>query len=187
MKKSLPTKLEAVLLRLGSTAALNITQAVKLPYLVDVVAKRVLGAPITEGIHQAWDHGVVTSQVWHYLSKRDDSPTFHLEPVPFSEERKLIVDENPLDDALTADEKAVVDFVAAQFRVLNATDLGRMTKLMNPAISSWGTNQRASIEADAFERMSDDYQAMAEQVAALTLEGLRRNFEPVTDIEEAIA
>ncbi len=187
MKKSLPKKLEAVLLRLGSATQLNITQAVKLPYLVDVVAKQVLGRTITEGVHQAWDHGVVTRQVWHHLSRDGESLLFHLEPVPFSEEKKLVVNENSEDDVLTGDERAVVDIVAQEFSSMSATDLGRMTKIMNPEISSWGTDRQASIEAEAFDRMSDDYQAMAEQVATLTLDRLRRDYEPVTNIEDAIA
>lgn len=186
MRKNLPVKLEAVLLRLGSQTSLNITQAVKLPYLVDVVARRVLGQTITEGRHEAWDHGVVTSQVWHYLTKTE-SPAFHLESVKFSEERKLVVDDKPSTDLLTDEEKAIVDFVAAEFAAINAVDLGRMTKVMNPEISSWGTNKRASTESDAFDRMTDEYQAMAEHVASLTLDELRRDYVPISNIEDAIA
>src|SRR3954447_22102207 len=90
--QQLPPILEAVLVRLGRTTDLNVTQAVKLPYLVDVIAMHILGRQITEGTHQAWDYGVVTSQIWHYLNKCDYSPIFHLVTLPWSEEKRLIID-----------------------------------------------------------------------------------------------
>jgi uncharacterized phage-associated protein len=183
----LPPKLEAVLIRLGKAASLNVTQAVKLPYIVDVVAKHVLGEPITEGHHEAWDKGVVTSEVWHHLTKREDSPVFHLEPVPWSEERKLVIDAEGETPPLTPEQEQIVDFVAREFGGVRAVDLGRLTKLMNPAISTWGSNRRADVGEDAFERLSDDYQAMAEAVAALSLDELRRDYEVVEEIEDALA
>src|SRR5258707_381465 len=91
-KQHLPPKLEAVLIRLGKAAALDVTQAVKLPYLVDVVAAHVIGRRITEGTHQAWDHGVVTKEVWHYLDKCTASPVLHLKPVRWSEEKRVVID-----------------------------------------------------------------------------------------------
>lgn len=185
---ALPPKLEAVLVRLGTATSLNVTQAVKLPYLVDVVANHLLGGPITEGHHEAWDNGVVTSEVWHYLKKCDDSPVFHLEPVLYSEERRLVIDSADVAEVvLTEQEEQVVALVAREFGKVRAVDLGRMTKLMNPEISSWGTNKPARTNEDAFERLSDDYQAMAEAVSALTLERLRRAYEVVEDIEDALA
>ena len=48
--------LERICERLGSV---NKTQAVKLPYLVDTVAARVLGRPITSAAYETWRHGVV--------------------------------------------------------------------------------------------------------------------------------
>ena len=58
----LPPKLEAVLIRLGRAATLNVTQAVKLPYLMDVIAVHVLGRRITEASHKTWDKGIVTNE-----------------------------------------------------------------------------------------------------------------------------
>ncbi|MGH7341936.1 MAG: Panacea domain-containing protein [Candidatus Rokuibacteriota bacterium] len=183
----LPPKLEAVLIRLGKAANLNVTQAVKLPYIVDVIAIHVLGEPITEGHHEAWDKGVVTSEVWHHLTKSQGSPVFHLEPVPWSEERKLVVDAQGDTSALTPAQAELVDVVAQQFGGIRAGDLGRLTKLMNPEIGTWGSNRRADLTESAFERLSDEYQVMAEAVAALTLDELRRDYEVVEDIEEALA
>lgn len=184
---SLPPKLQAVLMRLGRAASLNVTQAVKLPYLVDVVASNVLGAPITEGSHQAWDNGVVTSEAWHHLTKCEGHSFFHLESVPWSEERRLVIEVDGPESALTPEEGYVTDIVAAEFSSIRAGDLGRMTKYMNPSIGAWGSNRRASTGPDAYERMSPDYLEMANVVASTTLDRLRRDSTPVVDLEDAIA
>lgn len=186
-RSPLPPKLQAVLISLARDARLNVTQAVKLPYIVDVVATHVLGRPITEGTHQAWDKGVVTREMWHFLTKEEDSPIFHLEPVRFSEERKVVIDTDEEPD-LTAEEQAIVDFVRDEFSRIRAGELGRLTKLMNPDILSWGTtNRRTYPDEDAYERLSEDYQGMAEEAACLTLGRLRRHSVPVEDIRDAIA
>jgi uncharacterized phage-associated protein len=186
---TLPPKLAAVLVRLVETGKLNKTQAVKLPYLVDVVARHVLGRPITEGHHQAWDHGVVTREAWRYLDRCDEASLFTLEPVPWSEEKRVRVNKRGEFAAsqLTADEERIVDSVIAEFAATPAGDLGRMTKRMNPQIKSWGRNGEADIGDDAYDRMSPEYQEMAEAAAAWTLDRLRRESKPVVDLEEAIA
>lgn len=185
----LPPKLEAVLIRIGKAAPLNMTRAVKLPYLVDVVANHVLGHPITEGTHQAWEYGVVTAEAWRYLDTcRDyDSPVFHLEPVQWSEEKRVVVTAEEPADGLTPEEQAIVDFVVHEYALLNAGALGRLTKLMNPEISNWGSNRAADAGPDAVERLSSDYQEMAERVSHVTLDQLRRDSTPLGDTEEAIA
>ena len=185
---TLPPKLEAVMVRLCKSVPLNKTQAVKLPYLVDVVAHRVLGRPISEGSHQAWDHGVVTSEAWHFLRACSREPQqFDVQPVPSSEEERISVSNDARDDALSEDEKRVVDYVIQEFSMLRAGELGPMTKLMNPEISTWGINRPADIGPDAFERMTDEYQDMAMDVARTSLDYLRRYSVPVGSIEEAIA
>lgn len=184
--QDLPPKLKAVLLRLGKAASLNTTQAVKLPYLVDVVANNVLGRRITEGTHEAWQYGVVTAEVWHYL-EHAESPVLHMEPVPFSEEKRLVIDADPAPDELTLDEQRIVDFVAEEFSTVRAMELGKITKFMNPEIPSWGSNRAPGLGEDAYDRMNQDYLDMAEQVASLTLDRLRRESETVEDIEDVIA
>lgn len=185
--KHLPPKLEAVLIRLGKRAKLNVTQAVKLPYLVDVVATHVLDRPITEGTHETWEKGVVTREVWHFLTKTEDSPVFHLEPVRWSEERKVVIDVDDTDSVLAPEEQHIVDFVAQELASISASELGRMTKLMNPQISSWGSNKRANTRDDAFDRLSQDYQEMAERAASMSLDQLRREAISIDDIEDAVA
>lgn len=189
--KPLPPKLQAVLVRLAKAASsLNITHAVKLPYLVDVIANRVLGKPITEGHHEAWTHGVVTSEAWHYLTHAEVDPgsVFSVEPVPFSEEKRITLlvpdaDEDELSDA----ERRVVDYAISEFMNVWAKDLGEMTKIMNPAIRRWGTNKPADIGLDAYDRMSAEYQAMSRLASSWTLDRMRRSSEPLGDVEDAIA
>jgi uncharacterized phage-associated protein len=187
-KEHLPPRLEAVMIRLCRGADLNKTQAVKLPYLVDVIATHVLGTPITEGFHQAWDHGVVTSQAWRHLDRCElTSSPFRVEPVPFSEEQRIRLAEGVLDRELTPAQQAIVDFVVQEFAAIPAGELGLMTKLMNPSIATWGINHRADTGEDAYERMSAEYQEMARRASSLTLDSLRRSSIAITSIEDVIA
>jgi uncharacterized phage-associated protein len=185
--QALSPKLEAVLIRLGKAVPLNVTQAVKLPYLVDVVAVHVLGRRITEGTHQAWDYGVVTKEVWHYLDKCEDPSVFHLDPVPWSEEKRVVIDAEEPASELMPEEQQIVDFVAQELAAIRAGDLGRLTKFMNPDISSWGSNRAADLGPHAYDRMTEDYQRMASQAASVTLDQLRRASTRVDDIEDAVA
>ncbi len=60
----LDLKTEAVLARLCERLGfLNKTQAVKLPYLVDVMAKHLLGRRLAETRFEAWDQGVVAPEI----------------------------------------------------------------------------------------------------------------------------
>ena len=88
---------------------------------------------------------------------------------------------------LTAEEKRVVDSVIAEFAETPAGELGRMTKRMNPEISSWGRNGVADLGNGAYDRMSREYQEMAEAAAAWTLDRLHRESESIVNLEEAIA
>jgi len=188
IRTALPPKLEAVMVRLCTAARLNKTQAVKLPYLVDVVAKHVLGRRITEGNHEAWQYGVVSSEAWRYLDSCEETPAlFELDTVPFSEEKRVRVVRETESLALSPEELKVVDYVAEEFAHIPAVALGQITKLMNPSVTSWGGNSRADIGEDAYERMSDEYQDMANDVVGVTLEQLRRDSRPANSVEEALA
>src|SRR5580658_6738681 len=110
--KPLPPRLQAVMIRVCKSADLNMTQAVKLPYLVDVVATHVLGGPITEGSHQTWDFGVVTSEAWRFLDTcGQTSSPFRVEPVRYSEEKRVRVEDDAKDVELSPEQQQVVDFV----------------------------------------------------------------------------
>lgn len=63
-------RLTAVLSRLCERLGpLFKTQAVKLPYLVDVVAGSVLGHAIADGTYQTWEHGVVAKEVYRFIQR----------------------------------------------------------------------------------------------------------------------
>jgi len=183
----LPPKLQAVIVRLGRDANLNVTKAVKLPYIVDVIANRVLGHPITEGTHQAWEKGAVTSEAWRYLDKAKISAALHLKKAPYSEERTLVVSDDADDSALTDEEKEVVDAVREEFGPMMATEVGQMTKLMNPTVARWGSNRRASIAQDAFDAMSPQYQNMVGNALRMTLEDLHRDSVSLDGYEGPLA
>jgi uncharacterized phage-associated protein len=186
----LPPRLEAVMVRLCRGVKLNKTQAVKLPYLVDVLATRHLGRPITEGQHEAWDYGVVTKQAWRHLDQCESGDSvFRLKPVQHSEEKRVEVlpAARGLDDRLTDAERAIVDYVRDTYGSIPAGDLGKMTKVMNPEIGSWGRNIRADTGVNAYDRMTPEYQEMAKRVAGITDEDLRRNSVLVVNLEDAIA
>lgn len=188
-RQTLPPKLSAVLVQLCAQAPdkLTITQAVKLPYLVDVLAKHVLGHPITEGSHEAWEHGVVTSDAWRYFSGQPDDGSFRVSPSRFSEEIWVEAADDASAGDLTEAERAIVAFVIEEYGFATATELGALTKRMNPSIRSWGRNHRADVGGDAYERMSPEYLEMIEEVEPVTLERLRRESKPIESIEEAIA
>jgi len=174
--------------RLCQRARLNKTQAVKLPYLVDVVANHVLGHAITGASHEAWQYGVVTSEAWRHLDRSGQvESNFALESVPFSEEKRVLVRGDLDDFPLTQDEIRVVDYVAALYSEVQATDLGELTKFMNPEVGLWGGNSRADISETAYERMSAEYQNMARDAEMFSLGSLRRISRRATSAEDMIA
>lgn len=185
----LPPKLEAVLVGLCRKAArpLSITQAVKMPYLVDVLAQQVLGRPITEGRHEAWKYGVVTAEAWHYLQNLPAETPFEVSPVPFADEIRVEAPGTSFENGLSSEEARIVDFVAEEYAYFSALALGEMTKRMNPQIPSWGANRAADVGGDAYERMSPEYLEMIDAVAPLSLQELRRASRPLTSAEDVLA
>lgn len=187
-EERMPPKLEAVLWRLCARAPnpLSMTQAVKMPYLVDVLAKRVLGHVVTEGHHEAWEHGVVTSEAWRFFHASPPGSVFRVTPVPYSEEIRVEAVEEPSDVELSPEEQRIVDFVAEEYSFVRPTELGEMTKRMNPALRSWGGNRAADVGGDAYERMTPEYLEMSESVARVTLDQLEKGSRPVSSPEDVI-
>lgn len=189
LEAPIPPKLQAVLTRLigQAPAPLTITQAVKLPYLVDVLAHQVLGRSITEGRHETWSHGVVTSEAWHHLHSLPPGAAFRVTPVPYSEEIRVEAADEAAEAMLSADEQRIVDFVADEYAFVPATELGALTKRMNPSIRGWGMNHPADTGGDAYERMTPEYIEMSEAVSGITLDQLRRGSHPISKPEDVIA
>jgi len=192
----LEPKLEAVLAALcAELGPMFKTQVVKLPYLVDVVAKRVLGHPITSGTHQTWEHGVVTREAYRFFSHEDVGPLFTETKHEYSESgsRFGIAPDAPAPE-LSPDERAVVQFVAEEFGDLPPTRLGDLTKLMNTELppDAWGSNTEARTDEEAYLRLQDRWQELGERLLVLDLEdrelwGERMDDSPLTHLRRTFA
>src|SRR5215210_2506504 len=164
-------KLTAVLARLCERLGpLFSTQAVKLPYLVDVVANQVLGQPIGNGTYQTWEHGVVAKEVFRFIKHGSGAGTlFRDEPHLYSESGKLIslAESVDLRSAMTQEELAIIDFVADEYGHIAPEQLGYLTKRLNTEMppEAWGTNRTAAINEDAFLRLSPEWQDLCQRIS----------------------
>ena len=150
---ALDPKLSAVLTRLiKRRGALTKTQAAKLPYLVDVVARHVLGRRLTSASHENWKWGVVAAEVWRF-AKPGTRGAFKIEELPYSEGSVLISLTTEAVDTLSTEERELVDFVADEFGSLGFEELGRLTKAMNLEVTTWGNNSHARIDEEAYVRL----------------------------------
>ena len=178
-------KLEAVLCRLcEQLGMLTMTHAVKLPYLVDVVASHVLGQPFTGGEHQTWTLGVVTSDAWRYFREGgDDADPFVIKASnQYPGGRRIYACGKP-DYELTPEETAVVDSVADSWGRYGAKALGVLTKALNTQLSPdvWGKNLPGTLGEDAFARLSDGWQAFYQRLPSLDFSDRRHWGEPIKD------
>ncbi len=183
-QNSLPRKLKSVLARLcEQLGPITKTKAVKLPYLVDVVANQVLGHRITEGIHETWDYGVVTREIYRAISHEDISPDFKVEAHDFSEGGQLIKLGTGNSNGLDEKELLVIDEVARELGHLDAGSLGQLTKALNSDLemSIWGSNQRAAEDSNAFARLAAGWQSFARKLADLDLSNRAHWGDPIDD------
>ena len=178
-------KLSAVLARLCERLGpLFSTQAVKLPYLVDVVANQMLGAPIANGTYQTWEHGVVTKEVFRFIKHGAQTDgRFHVEPHQYSESGKLISLATPVDlgTVLSPDELAIVDFIADEYGHIAPEQLGHLTKRLNTELppETWGTNADAAVNQDAFLRLSPEWQDLCQRIRETDLDDRSQWSEPI--------
>jgi uncharacterized phage-associated protein len=178
-------RLSAVLARLCQRLGpLFSTQAVKLPYLVDVVARHLLGHTIANGTYQTWEHGVVTKEVFRFIkheSSRD--PAFRVEPHSYSESGKLIslTGDPEIISVLSPEELAVVDFIAGEYGHIAPEQLGYLTKRLNTEIpaEAWGTNANAAVNEEAFLRLSPEWQTLCERISEEDLDDRTKWSEPI--------
>src|ERR1700712_2525541 len=116
-------KLEAVLARLCERlGSLYKTQAVKLPYLVDVVAAKGLGRRITDATFEAWKQGVVAREAWVGVTYPREG-CFKIEQPEFDEGWTVKLAGRPAV-RLSPEELAIGDFVADQNGSRTAQGLG---------------------------------------------------------------
>ncbi len=179
-------KLEAVLARLcAQLGPLYKTHAVKLPYLVDVVAQHALGRGVTNGTHETWELGVVTREAYRFISHSEGcGPVFRIEPHGFSEGgKKISLVSEPPEARLTPEELEVVDFVAESYGRMPAEQLGQLTKRLNTELPTerWGSNSRALVDEEAYLRLDQGWQDLAEALTHTNLDDRSRWSEPVED------
>jgi uncharacterized phage-associated protein len=167
----LSPKLEAVLARLCERlGTMTKTKAVKLPYLVDVVASQEIGHRITEGNHQTWDYGVVTREVFSFIThNRSAQGLFSIEPHDYSEGGQRIRLRAQNSVPLSREEEAIVDAVADRYGRLDAESLGKLTKRINTHLDpeAWGSNHMAAVDEDAYARLAAGWQAFCELLPEL--------------------
>lgn len=163
-------KLEAVLGRLCQRMGkLSMTQAVKLPYIVDVIARNESGRPIANATYQCWQYGVVASEAFSGL-KRCES--FAIEEIEYSEGSTWVKYLGSEPD-LTPAEIEIVDRVAREYGRLKQSSLGLLTKMMNTHIPKWGSNMLADTSADAYEKLrSSAWQSACKSVSDIDFENL---------------
>ncbi len=149
-------KLEAVLARLCERLGGKIwkTQAVKLPYLVDLVGVHVLGSKITETRHEAWRMGVVSTSAWSLMKFEHGGDHFVVEAADYSEDAQQLAVRSQPSAELTAEEMAIVDFVADEYGHWPLDELMTLTKTLNPEVSSWGLPSIQVVESeDSYRRL----------------------------------
>ncbi len=162
------------------------TKAVKLPYLVDVVARHTLERRITEGTHQTWDYGVVTREAYRFFTHDSGGPLFKIEPHHYSEGGVLIsLGRASRLPTLEDEEREIVDHVAEIYGEMDAAQLGALTKALNTELeaSAWGSNHAAEVGEDAYARLADGWQALYEKLPRMELTDESQWGEPIEDVD----
>jgi hypothetical protein len=178
----LDPKLEAVLARLCERLGdLCKTQAVKLPYLVDVVASHALGRTITAAKHQTWKRGVVTKEAYVFMTYQQNDSVFAFSNEWYELGKHLRLVGKPRI-SLSAEEQVIVDFVADEFGHLGYKQLGQLTKNMNTHLTTedWGANTPAAVDEDSYARLSPGWQAFCRRLASIDLND-RSHWVPIDD------
>ncbi|HEX4961334.1 MAG TPA: Panacea domain-containing protein [Thermoanaerobaculia bacterium] len=178
-------KLEAVLARLcEKLGSLYKTQAVKLPYLVDVIAAQHLGHRITEATFEAWKQGVVAREAWVGVTYPREG-CFEIEQPEYDEGWTVRLTGKPTV-RLAPEELAIVDIVADKYGDMTAQDLGSLTKSLNPEIprERWGSNAEPATDEDAYARLSEGWQNLWRELPFLDLTDRSQWSDPIEDPDE---
>ena len=178
----LDPKMAAVLARLiERLGPLYTTQAVKLPYLVDVIAKHILGAALTRATYEAWGLGVVAKEVYTFVNYDDPGPLFTVTSHQRNGERLGLAGDSPAENELTECELEIVDFVAEEYGRINVDQLGKITKRMNTEIppEEWGDNAPALLDEEAYLRLNPQWQGLCETIRRVDLDDRTKWSEPI--------
>ena len=171
--RSLPSELGAVLARLSEKAGpLTKTQAVKLPYLVDVVAQRALGRPIAQGRYETWELGVVTREVYAFMTYSEGDDWLAVENHDYSEGGRQLRLKQARTSPLSPEELVVVDLVADEFGGVDASRLGLLTKSLNTHLRPevWGSNHTPELGEDAYARLATGWLRFFEALPSLDID-----------------
>ena len=182
--ETMDRKLEAVLAQLcARLGPLFKTLAVKLPYLVDVIACQTLGRRVTSATHQTWEHGVVTREVYGFITHGTVDPLFCLETHDYSESGSRISLCGDLPICLDDEERRVVDLVADEFGGMTPERLGELTKRLNTEVPTeeWGSNKEARVDEEAYLRLDRRWQELGEQLTRLDLGDRRLWSGPINE------
>lgn len=178
----LDPKMAAVLARLiERLGPLYTTQAVKLPYLVDVIARHILGAALTRATYEAWGHGVVAKEVYAFVNYDEPGPLFTVTPHQRNGELLGLAGDSPAENELTECELDIVDFVAEEYGRIHVDQLGKITKRMNTEIppEEWGDNAPALLDDEAYLRLNPQWQGLCEAIRRVDLDDRTKWSEPI--------
>jgi uncharacterized phage-associated protein len=179
--KNLEGVLAEICSRLGT---ITITKAVKLPYLVDVIAHQVLGRRVTKGTFQAWEHGVATREVWDLIKHDNGGDYFEVGVHNYSEGGSTVALANDVTPPVLSTEDAMVTLYAIErFGGLSAGDLGDLTKSLNPHFSAeeWGSNRTPNLDEGAFSRLTPEWLDLWRRLPDLDLDDPELWGEPIVD------
>ena len=179
--------MEAVLARLCRRSEISLTQAVKLPYLVDVVAQHVLGREIVGATYEAWEHGVVAREAWRAIRHKPTLASLSVREHQWSETGLSVRAAGTIPEGvLTPEEQEIVDFIAEKYVSWTATALGALTKDMNPHIdkTEWGTNRKAATDEEAYFRMSDEWRETQRRLRCQDLDDKSKWGDEIGDPKE---
>jgi hypothetical protein len=176
-------RLEAVVARLcKKLGSLYKTQAVKLPYLVDVIAVKELGRRITEAKFEAWKQGVVARDAWIGVTYPREGGIFQVDRPDYDEGWTIRLAGEPAVP-LSPEELGIVDFVAERYGSMTAQDLGTLTKALNPEIprERWGSNAQPALNDDAYARLSEGWRSFWQILSSQDLADESNWSEPIDD------
>ena len=111
---------------------------------------------------------------------------FRIEPHSYSESGKRIALSGTVDlrSALTPEEIAIIDFIADEYGHIAPEQLGYLTKRLNTEMppETWGTNQLAAINEDAFLRLGPAVaKSLRKVISEQDLDDRSRWSEPIDD------
>lgn len=170
----LNSTLEAVVAHLCKRLGrLSTTQAVKFPYLIDIIAKHHLGTTVCRASYEAWGHGVVAREVYYGVNS---SKLLTVAETKKGTGKVIRCDKESQE--LPAEVMEIIDYVADQYGGMPIKELGLLTKRLNPHVKKWGLNASISVSEDQYVRLAPNWQAMCRRIEKMDFNAMERDAEP---------